>query len=497
MDIDQIMSKIRERVARPPGFAGPVAAEAAFPPDEAGHGWAGAVLPAVLEVLKLLADRQAATRDEIDTLRGRVDAESRSREAFVKQLETRVAELDAACHGPDGLGEVASRLARLYGRLDALEDDDRLLEAHAAVSRLGEELARLSDRASAISSEVRRLSGEVGVASTQAGHAARSAARVESCMADGLAELRRSQEDLKRGDGEARERARELASRVDRLAEDISDLRRRTEAPPACEAVARQLTADLAGLVRREALPEARPVHRAAEARGECHRGGEVPGASARENPMPAFDYLLFEQNYRGPIEEIKGRQRSYLEWFAGAGRVIDLGCGRGEFVELLAENGVSSVGVEKDPAMVGFCRGRNLNVVRSDLFAFLSAQPGASVDGIFSAQVVEHMAAKKIIRLTGLCERVLAPGGLLVIETINPDCDLGMRNFFLDPTHVRPAPARMLKFILEQGHYRVECLLFSSPCPDAGVAPQLQVREGWPDDVRLYQDYAVIARRA
>jgi SAM-dependent methyltransferase len=220
-----------------------------------------------------------------------------------------------------------------------------------------------------------------------------------------------------------------------------------------------------------------------------------VPDQAAPGGP-PRFDYVRFEEYYRGSVEDIRGRQRYYLPWFAACRRVVDLGCGRGEFVELLAGNGIPVTGVDRNPEMVRVCTGRGLSVVEGGIVEYLGATPVGGVDGIFSAQVVEHMGPDQIIELVALCQRAMTPGGVIAIETVNPDCDTAMRNFYLDPTHIRPVPARMLRFILESAGFQVEAMVFSAPCPGVVAEPHLSVREGWPDAVRLYQDYAVIAHR-
>src|SRR5207248_7129412 len=137
----------------------------------------------------------------------------------------------------------------------------------------------------------------------------------------------------------------------------------------------------------------------------------------------PPFDYFLFEHRFRGSRAEITRRQAVYLDCFLGRGRVLDLGCGRGEFVELLREHGVPAEGVDGDEDMVDYCRDRGLPVVRADLFDHLAGLPAASLDGVFAAQVIEHLPPERLWRLVHLCAAALKPGGALVFETINILC--------------------------------------------------------------------------
>jgi O-antigen chain-terminating methyltransferase len=156
---------------------------------------------------------------------------------------------------------------------------------------------------------------------------------------------------------------------------------------------------------------------------------------------LNSFDYYEFAQSFRGTRADIRTRQLAYLPLFLEKENVLDLGCGRGEFVELLSERGVHVTGVERNQRMFDYCRGRNLHVVHGDLFDFLEGLPDASIDGVFAAQVVEHLHPEETLRLIELWKRKLQPSGIVVAETINPHCPFALGNFCLDPTHIRPVP--------------------------------------------------------
>ena len=209
-----------------------------------------------------------------------------------------------------------------------------------------------------------------------------------------------------------------------------------------------------------------------------------------------SFDYFMFEHKFRGSVAEIKRRQSAYLELFRGRENVLDLGCGRGEFVELLSEEGVNVTGVDSSQDMVGFCQDRGLPVIMADMFDYLKSLPDASLDGIFTSQVVEHLSPERILMLINLCEEKLKPGGVIVAETVNTNCPVALSNFYLDPTHVRPVPPEMLRFMFEQGAFRIQTFRFSSPLPGSNSNEVLDSASGFAQEGSVYQDYAIIAIR-
>lgn len=177
------------------------------------------------------------------------------------------------------------------------------------------------------------------------------------------------------------------------------------------------------------------------------------------------FDYFRFEEIYRGDESLIATRQKEYLELFRGRENVLDVGCGRGEFLELLRENGISARGVELGTDQYLLCREKALEVEQQDLFAYLEALPDESLGGIFSAQVIEHLSASDQLYFVSLAYQKTRPGAPVVLETINAQCVFAvMRNFLLDPTHVRPVHPETLKFAMESVRFRNVELRFSSP---------------------------------
>lgn len=225
-------------------------------------------------------------------------------------------------------------------------------------------------------------------------------------------------------------------------------------------------------------------------------RSTETVSLTADKAPEPRFDYFLFEHKFRGTVAEIKRRQSMYLEFFHGKQNVVDLGCGRGEFVELLSENGINVTGVDNNEDMVEFCRDKGLGVVRSDIFDYLNDLPNATLDGIANFQVVEHLSFDQILELINLSGQKLKPGGVFVVETINTNCSPALANFYLDPSHIRPIPAEMLRFVFEQAPFEVRSLRFTLPIAGSNLTRPLDVVAELPKEAALYLDYAVVAHR-
>ncbi len=223
---------------------------------------------------------------------------------------------------------------------------------------------------------------------------------------------------------------------------------------------------------------------------------------------VPAFDYPYFEGRFRGSEQEVRERQSPYVEFFKRREPVLDLACGRGEFLKLLLDNGIAGQGVDRDADMAARCREQGLEVACGDAFAFLEATPDGSLGGIFSAQFIEHLPAAAYVRLVELSYRKLRSGGALLLETQNPEClAIYSQSFFVDPTHVRPVPAAQLRFWMGEAGFRELRTHYVSPvAPQLPQLPLLEPKTGtdnverWNQEARRfnqtyfgYQDYAVV----
>jgi SAM-dependent methyltransferase len=159
--------------------------------------------------------------------------------------------------------------------------------------------------------------------------------------------------------------------------------------------------------------------------------------------------YTAFENRYRGDREEIRERLASYADLFTGLGPVADLGCGRGEFLDALRDRDIEGVGVESNANAVQECRSRGLDVREGDLLAFLRERKKESLGGVFAAQVAEHLPPHVLQALLVEAHRVLRPGGLLLLETVNPRSVTGLLEVYnRDLTHERPLHPDTLRFL-------------------------------------------------
>lgn len=222
------------------------------------------------------------------------------------------------------------------------------------------------------------------------------------------------------------------------------------------------------------------------------------------------LDYLAFEGLMRGSTRDIADRQRPYLNCFAGVDDILDVGCGRGEFLALLRDAGKRASGVDRDADMVDQCQADGLDVIQGDATSNLAARRPGSLGGVFAAQVVEHLPPNALIGFLEAAARALRPGGVIALETINPASLSALRNYFADLTHAQPLVAETLMFLVESSGFRDVEVRFTSDLPDAarlqsptdddlpGPAGEAIRRNVELLNALLFapQDYAVVARR-
>jgi O-antigen chain-terminating methyltransferase len=183
-----------------------------------------------------------------------------------------------------------------------------------------------------------------------------------------------------------------------------------------------------------------------------------------------AVDYLDFENQFRGPEEMIRHRQQTYVEQFRDLpGPVVDLGCGRGEFLDLLKAAGINAYGVDRHPEMVDLCREKGFDVREADALDHLATIPSGTLGGVFSAQMIEHLELRDVPRFFDLAADVLAPAGRLIVETVNPESLFVFAGaFYVDLGHLRPLHALTLRFLAEKaGFSNVRVEYCSPPPPD------------------------------
>lgn len=177
----------------------------------------------------------------------------------------------------------------------------------------------------------------------------------------------------------------------------------------------------------------------------------ESAHVQSKATPL-AFDYARFAERFRGAEDYVRRNQRFYLPYFREYAHVLDIGCGRGEFLELLRDNQIHGRGIELSEESVAGCRLKGLEVEQADLFEYLEKLPEEIEEAIFSAQVVEHIDPATLPEMVRLCASRVRRGGLVVFETPNPEClAIFATHFYLDPTHHRPVPHPLLAFYMEE----------------------------------------------
>ena len=235
---------------------------------------------------------------------------------------------------------------------------------------------------------------------------------------------------------------------------------------------------------------------------------GVSPRDSFAAGGIDSFKYVGFEDQFRGSATIIRERLQDYLPLFAGQQDVLDIGCGRGEFLDLLRQQGVRARGLDINHEMVEVCRQRGLDATEGDALSYLRRLPDESLGGVFAAQVVEHLEPEYLVALLQRMFEVLRPGGVLALETVNVACWFAFfQSYVRDITHVRPLhPETLAYFVRASGFPQVD-VQYRSPYPDAHKLQHVAGGEALHYTVNAnvdklnsllftHLDYAVIARR-
>jgi SAM-dependent methyltransferase len=255
----------------------------------------------------------------------------------------------------------------------------------------------------------------------------------------------------------ARRRAAEqaLAGAVGRLEADVAHVRERhTEQIERLEDLARELIltaealrrdiaeahAEAAVATRLESQLQALPYMADSPFRVLRSPVGEVLGFGPdSELAHSASGYAGFEDIFRGPAARVSDSQRPYVTLVRDHQPVLDAGCGRGEFLALLRDEGVRASGVDGDAGMVARCRELGLQATLADVNEHLEGLEDGSVGAVFSAQLIEHLPYPELRRMLELARRKLRPDGLFIAETVNPHRVASLKTFWVDLTHQHP----------------------------------------------------------
>jgi SAM-dependent methyltransferase len=228
-----------------------------------------------------------------------------------------------------------------------------------------------------------------------------------------------------------------------------------------------------------------------------------------------SFDYLAFFNQFRSRPEELKKHQSVFVGYFAGCRNVLDIGCGRGEFLELLRDRGIGGRGVDTDNEMVSLCRSHGLDVLQADALEYLEKLSPGSIDGVFMDDVIEHLETGYMLRLLDLIGSRLAAGKYFIVKTINPLSLVTFTDYYLDITHVRALHPEALKYLIESAGFGDVEIRFLARVPDRERLRKFELSPGLGDRERRMaetynhnidilngilfgpEDYAVIARKS
>jgi 2-polyprenyl-3-methyl-5-hydroxy-6-metoxy-1,4-benzoquinol methylase len=191
-----------------------------------------------------------------------------------------------------------------------------------------------------------------------------------------------------------------------------------------------------------------------------------LPEATA---PTPVtqahIDWPRLAERFRGPEAWVRRSLGAYINRFESHAPVLDVGCGRGEALELLRAAGIEARGLEANAELAALCQTKGLAVESADAFAYLQALAPASLGGVLCSQMLEHLQPSEVVRFISLAHRALRPGGLLAVETPNPQClAIFGSHFYLDPSHTRPVPAALMSFHMEEAGFGQIQILHLNP---------------------------------
>jgi SAM-dependent methyltransferase len=239
--------------------------------------------------------------------------------------------------------------------------------------------------------------------------------------------------------------------------------------------------------LRREVASRTAAPARGDDAPSSASPRSARPAVALSTDPLTSHKYVAFENLFRGERDAVRERQRSYLPLFDGRQDVLDIGCGRGEFLHLLAQRGVGARGLDLNHEMAAACRAEGLDVTETDALAYLRSLDDDALGGLVALQVVEHLEPDYLIALLDEASRVLRPGAPVVLETINVASWYAYFNSYVrDITHVRPIHPDTLKFLVVAAGFLDASVELRVPLP-----PSEQLALAPPDTRAVERDAA------
>jgi O-antigen chain-terminating methyltransferase len=230
--------------------------------------------------------------------------------------------------------------------------------------------------------------------------------------------------------------------------------------------------------------------------------GESAAGPTSYGRELDAF-FASFDEHFRGDRETVKQRLRSYLPFILedGAGTrdapILDVACGRGEWLELLKQENLIASGVDFNAVLVDQCRERGLEVTQADLTDYLRRASAGSFGAVSAFHIVEHLPIERLMSFLEQALIVLRPGGLLLLETPNPQNVLvGSCNFYFDPTHRNPLPSPVLRFLVESRGFVIVETFGLNPSDENPIAGDSELAKRFNEYFYGPMDYAIVARK-
>ncbi len=303
--------------------------------------------------------------------------------------------------------------------------------------------------------------------------------------------------------------ARKLLTRVITALGMLSSAVERAESDRVAQS--RETSADLAALLARIDDLERLELTRREHVRALADRVDTLDpsGVSSDDDILDADGYVEFERRFRGSRESILERQRDAVQWVSSLvgsdAPALDLGCGRGEWLQVLKESSVPAIGVDSNTGMVEAARAAGLDVRLGDLLEYLEAVEPGTLGAVTGFHVAEHLPLPVLRRLIDAAFVALRPGGILLMETPNPmNIVVGASSFYLDPTHLRPVHPHFFQFLVEHRGFEEVHLHYVHPADASGIvgpdevdsAAAARVLEAASHAIFGAQDYLVVARK-
>jgi O-antigen chain-terminating methyltransferase len=234
--------------------------------------------------------------------------------------------------------------------------------------------------------------------------------------------------------------------------------------------------------------------------------GAVLTQSTSAAQSHPEQDHLLdslyfsLEDVLRGTTEQIKEEVKIYLPVLENAGirsDILDVGCGRGEWLQVLREAGLQARGIDTNRILVQQCKELSLDVEEREALEFLGSLPDGSLNAVTAFHFAEHLPLETLVRFLDETGRTLKPGGLIILETPNPENLLvGSCNFYLDPTHKNPIPIPTMKLLLEARGFRCEEVLKLHAVSSTKIEVKDQLTSHLNHFLYGPMNYAVVARK-